>query len=98
MVLVVFVCAMATAFALSRMAADTTLDNTESDSSQDQPSQVKTPEQAIQQAKDYQPQTTCTQAVTPAIHEATGAQYDFPTGCIAPGWVKQEPKTIQPDS
>jgi hypothetical protein len=43
---------------------------------------------AIRQAKAYKVPTgtVCAEVVTPAIHQASGAQYTFPNGCLAPGW------------
>jgi hypothetical protein len=44
-------------------------------------------EEAIRGAEQYDSGGNCTQAEVPAIHPETGAEYTFPTGCIAPGWV-----------
>lgn len=41
---------------------------------------------AIERAKEYRPNGICTQAITPAVHTATGAKYTFSSGCLAPGW------------
>ena len=41
---------------------------------------------AIQQAKDYRPDGICTQVVTRAVHEKSGATYTFSNGCLPPGW------------
>jgi amino acid permease len=46
----------------------------------------RTQEQAIEQAQEYRPKGVCTMALVPAVHEATGARYTFPSGCLAPGW------------
>lgn len=45
-------------------------------------------DQALEQAKSYSPPegTFCTQMITKAINEATGAEYTFPNGCIPEGW------------
>lgn len=45
-----------------------------------------TKEEAIAQAQAYEPKAACTLAFVPAIHDATGALYTFPSGCLAPGW------------
>jgi hypothetical protein len=43
---------------------------------------------AIKAAKLYRPAagTVCTDALTAAVHTASGAHYTFPSGCLAPGW------------
>ncbi len=43
-------------------------------------------EEAIRQAKEYQPEGNCTDALVPAVHKETGAEYTFKNGCLAPGW------------
>jgi hypothetical protein len=52
----------------------------------DSTSTRQTREEAIGQAKEYQPEEDCIAALTPAVHKDTGAKYTFPSGCIAPGW------------
>lgn len=49
------------------------------------PSQL-TKEQAIEEARQFSPNQVCGQALTPARHTATGAEYTFPSTCLAPGW------------
>jgi len=51
-----------------------------------QPKTAQTKEEAIRQAQDYQPDGSCTDALVPAIHKATGAEYTFSNGCLAQGW------------
>ena len=48
----------------------------------------KTKAEAIEQAKSWSPppDQICTMALTDAIHTETGAEYTFPSGCLAPGW------------
>jgi len=44
--------------------------------------------EAIEQAEAWSPppDQMCTMVLTDAIHEDTGAEYTFPSGCLAPGW------------
>lgn len=44
--------------------------------------------EAIEQAEAWSPppDQTCTMALTDAVHKETGAEYTFPSGCLAPGW------------
>lgn len=48
--------------------------------------QPQTREAAIRQAQEYEPDSNCIHMSTFAVHEATGAQYSFPSGCLPPGW------------
>ena len=52
------------------------------------PNSQSAKEQAIRKAQQYQPSgdIACIQALTSAVHKATGAKYTFPTGCLPPGW------------
>lgn len=52
---------------------------------------VEEKSKAIQQAKEYKPEGVCTMALVDAVHIETGAEYTFPSGCLAPGW---EPKQL----
>lgn len=46
--------------------------------------------EAILQAQQYKAEgLICTQAITPAVHTATGAKFTFKNGCLAPGWVSE---------
>lgn len=49
-------------------------------------------EEALEQARSWSPssETICPQVLTPAIHKETGAKYTFSTGCLAPGWERDE--------
>lgn len=44
--------------------------------------------EAIKQAEAWNPPSDkiCTMALTEAVHAETGAEYTFPSGCLAPGW------------
>lgn len=53
---------------------------------------LQTKEEAIKQAQAYQPEGACTQALVPAVHKATGAEYTFSSGCLAPGWEPESNK------
>jgi hypothetical protein len=46
-------------------------------------------EDAIRQAERYRPTGVCAQALTPAVHPATGAEFTFSSTCMPDGW---EPK------
>lgn len=59
-------------------------------SSQEKPGTVRTKEDAIRQAEEYQPDGACTNALVPAVHQATGAKYTFRSGCLAPGWKPEQ--------
>ena len=43
---------------------------------------------AIEEAQEWSPppDQMCTMALTDAVHAETGAEYTFPSGCLAPGW------------
>lgn len=71
---------------LSRQESDT--GNTNTNARQENAQSQAAQQQAIQAAENYSPpaDTMCTMALTPAIHDETGAEYTFPSGCIAPGW------------
>lgn len=43
-------------------------------------------QEALRQAKEYAPNGLCADVITPAIHKATGVQYEFPSSCIPDGW------------
>ncbi len=45
-----------------------------------------TADEAIQQAREYQPETPCLTVLVDAVHKETGARYMFPSSCLAPGW------------
>ena len=49
-------------------------------------------EAASNQARNYQPASSCTIAVTQARHTATGLEHEFATKCIPEGWELVAPK------
>lgn len=51
-------------------------------------SQMSLRDVAIREARDYTPpeDTACSQVLTPAIHDESGATFTFATSCLAPGW------------
>lgn len=48
-----------------------------------------TKEQALEQARNFQPKGPCTTVMTPAVHVETGARYTFTSGCLPEGWVAE---------
>jgi|GEM_PF-1445190 hypothetical protein len=66
--------------AMVNQATDTTNDTNDQ----------KAQEEATSKARSYEPEEVCTQAITPAIHAETGAEFAFPSGCLAPGWKASE--------
>lgn len=61
-----------------------------------QASNTITREEALQQAREFTPPAgiMCTQALTPAVHTETGATYIFPSGCLAPGWERDDSQSL----
>lgn len=47
---------------------------------------LKPQREVIQQAEEYKPEGVCAQVITPAYHEMTGAEFEFPTSCLPSGW------------
>ncbi len=52
----------------------------------------QTSEEALKQAREYSTDKSCTLAVVPAKHTATGAKYTFPSGCLPEGWAPYDGK------
>jgi len=43
-------------------------------------------EEALKQAREFVCDRTSLTVITPAIHQKTGAEYDFGSSCIPEGW------------
>lgn len=43
-------------------------------------------QEAIDDAEQYRSGKTCFSEMTPAVHNATGAEYTFSSSCLAHGW------------
>ena len=83
---IIFVAILILASAGYLLWTETNTDSEPTETTNSQP--AMTQEEAIRQAENYEPDTDviCTQALTDAVHPETGAEYTFPTGCLAPGW------------
>ncbi len=55
------------------------------------PENQRAQEQAITEAQAFTPEDeNCSEELTSAIHTDTGAEFVFPTNCLAPGWESNE--------